>query len=119
MADLVVGASDLAKYLGVTFTTDQEARADFLIGQIILLCEAVVKPLPAEAMPVVLDAAADAYVTPPGALTAEMIGPYQASRRPGGLYLSKAQRSSLKLLAGGGGAFSIDLIPGYPDARFT
>lgn len=114
---LVVTPDDLALYMGLDSINND--RAQLLIDQIILLCEAVVSPLPAAASPVVLDAAANAYATPPGSITSELVGPYQATRRPGGLFLTKGQRATLRLLSGGGSAFSINLLAtGYPDSQF-
>lgn len=117
MADLALTSADLELYMGIEAIDD--GRAEFLIEQIMLLVGAIVTPVPGAASPVVLSAAARAYSTPPGAASSEMVGPYQATRPSGGIYLTKGERASLRLLTGGGGAFSFDLLPvGYPETSF-
>lgn len=100
---------DLALGLGGTIDTD---RAQLLIDKAVGLCETVVSPLPdtAGVDAVVLDIVAAAYMNFASAKS-QTIGPYTVSGAPGGLYLTKQQRSVLRRAAGRGGAFSIDTMP--------
>jgi hypothetical protein len=116
--DLLLEPSDLALYMGVDEIN--EDRAEFLIAQVMLLAGAIVSPVPQGASPVILSAATRAYATPPGAASSELVGPYQATRPSGGIYLTKSERAALRLLTGGGGAFSFDMLPaGYPESVFA
>lgn len=87
-------------------------RADLLLEQAVALCETVVKPLPDRATAVVLSVAGRAYVNPQQ-VSYETIGPMSVQRPSGsgGLYLTKADKTALKSLAGRGGAFTIDPTP--------
>jgi hypothetical protein len=87
-------------------------RADLLITQAVALCETVVKPLPDQATAVVLSVAGRGYVNPQQ-VSYETIGPMSVQRPQGsgGLYLTKADRTALKSLAGRGGAFTVDPTP--------
>jgi hypothetical protein len=87
-------------------------RADLLIQQAVALAETVVKPLPDQATAVVLSVAGRAYVNPQQ-VSYETIGPMSVQRPQGsgGLYLTKADKSALKSLAGRGGAFTVDPTP--------
>lgn len=87
-------------------------RADLLIEQAVALCETVVRPLPDRATAVVLSVAGRAYVNPQQ-VSYETIGPMSVQRPQGsgGLYLTKADKTALKSLAGRGGAFTIDPTP--------
>jgi hypothetical protein len=95
-------------------------RADFLINKAISLCETVVKPLPEGADSVVLSVAGRAFVNP-GQVSYETIGPMSVQRPTGsgGLYLTKADKSALKSLAGRGGAFTVDPTPTTADPSPT
>jgi hypothetical protein len=95
-------------------------RADFLINKAISLCETVVKPLPEGADSVVLSVAGRAFVNP-GQVSYETIGPMSVQRPTGsgGLYLTKADKSALKSLAGRGGAFTVDPTPATADPSPT
>lgn len=101
-------AEDLGTYLDLGEIDG--TRADLMIGLAINLCLSVVKPLPAEANVVVLSAAGRAYANPQGA-TYETIGPMSIQRPQAGLYLTKAEKASLKAMAGRGGAFTVDPTP--------
>lgn len=105
----IVIADDLGTYLGATVDS---ARATQLIGWAQALCESVVSPLPAGAEPVVLDVAARAYVNPSNA-SQQTAGPFSASYAGsiGGLWLTRQNKATLRRLAGGGGAFTIDTTP--------
>jgi hypothetical protein len=95
-------------------------RADLLIEQAVALCETVVKPLPDQATAVVLSVAGRAYVNPQQ-VSYETIGPMSVQRPSGsgGLYLTKADKSALKSLAGRGGAFTVDPTPETADPSPT
>ncbi|MBB1253174.1 hypothetical protein H3146_07290 [Streptomyces sp. OF3] len=109
-------AEDLALYLGVGEI--QGDRADLLLAQATALAEAVVMPLPDGATAVVLSAAARAYSNPAGA-TYETIGPMSVQRPQAGLYLTKAEKTALKSMAGRGGAFTVDPTPDSADPSPT
>jgi hypothetical protein len=91
-------------------------RADLLLTQAVALCETVVKPLPDRATAVVLSVAGRAYVNPQ-AVSYETIGPMSVQRPQGsgGLYLTKADKTALKSLAGRGGAFTVNPTPATAD----
>lgn len=95
-------------------------RADLLIATAISLCQTVVKPLPEGAEAVVLSVAGRAYVNPQQ-VSYETIGPMSVQRPSGsgGLYLTKADKSALKSLAGRGGAFTVDPTPPTADPTPT
>ena len=115
--ELLLDPTDLELYMGIDDINEE--RAELLIAQVMLLAGAIVSPVPESASPVILSASARAYSTPPGAASSELVGPYQATRPSGGIYLTKGERASLRLLSGGGGAFSFDTLPaGYPESVF-
>ncbi|MFF9175978.1 hypothetical protein [Streptomyces sp. NPDC014793] len=95
-------------------------RADLLLEQAVFLCETVVKPLPDRATAVVLSVAGRAYVNPQQ-VSYETIGPMSVQRPSGsgGLYLTKADKTALKSLAGRGGAFTVDPTPVTADPSPT
>lgn len=95
-------------------------RADLLLTQAVALCETVVKPLPDRATAVVLSVAGRAYVNPQ-AVSYETIGPMSVQRPQGsgGLYLTKADKTALKSLAGRGGAFTVNPTPVTADPSPT
>ncbi|MFE9735483.1 hypothetical protein ACFYO9_34070 [Streptomyces sp. NPDC005863] len=111
-------AVDLALYLGLDEIGGD--RAALLIRQAINLCQTVVKPLPEGAEAVVLSVAGRAYVNPQQ-VSYETIGPMSVQRPTGsgGLYLTKADKSALKSLAGRGGAFTVDPTPEAADPSPT
>jgi hypothetical protein len=95
-------------------------RADLLINSALALCQTIVKPLPEGAEAVVLSVAGRAYVNPQQ-VSYETIGPMSVQRPSGsgGLYLTKADKSALKSLAGRGGAFTVDPTPVSADPSPT
>ncbi|MGW4493746.1 hypothetical protein [Streptomyces sp. NPDC004376] len=107
-------AEQLGLYLGLDEI--QGARADLLIASAVSLCQTVVTPLPGGAEAVVLSCAGRAYVNPQQ-VSYETIGPMSVQRPSGsgGLYLTKADKSALKSLAGRGGAFTVDPTPASAD----
>jgi hypothetical protein len=115
VTDLSVETDDLATYLGAPVDED---RASLLIELAMDLCAAIINPVPDTAKAIVLTAAGRAYSNPTG-VTSEFVGPYQTTRPAGGVYLTKQERSALRLLTGSGGAFNVDILPAnYPDSRF-
>ena len=118
MAFVPPTAEQLALYLGLDEI--QGDRADLLIEQAINLCLSVVTPLPDAAAAVVLSAAGRAYLNP-SQVTYETIGPMSVQRPQGsgGLYLTKADKTTLKSLAGRGGAFTVDPTPDTADPSPT
>jgi hypothetical protein len=106
---VTVAPADLGTYLG---TDLDETRAQYLIDQATALCQSIVNPLPAGADAVVLDVAARAFVNPSNA-SSQGAGPYQVAYGPaaGGLWLTRQNKATLRRLAGGSSAFSIDPTP--------
>ena len=101
---------ELATYLGDS-NIDQ-TRAALLLRLAESLAESIVAPLPDGAESVVLSASSRAYTNPEG-LTSETIGPFNYQRPNGNVYLTREERRTLRRLAGGGGAFSIDMLANY------
>lgn len=118
MAFVSPTAEQLALYLGLDEI--QGDRAELLIEQAINLCLSVVTPLPDAATAIVLSAAGRAYLNP-SQVTYETIGPMSVQRPQGsgGLYLTKADKTTLKSLAGRGGAFTVDPTPDTADSSPT
>lgn len=106
---MTVMPADLGTYLGADV---DESRAQYLVDRAIELCESIVSPLPTGADAVVLDVAARAYSNP-GNVSSQGVGPFQATYGPtgGGLWLTRQNKSTLRRLAGGGSAYSIDPTP--------
>ncbi|MGQ4343599.1 hypothetical protein [Streptomyces sp. SAS_275] len=107
-------AEQLGLYLGLEEI--QGDRADLLVSTATSLCQTIVTPLPEGAEAVVLSVAGRAYVNPQQ-VSYETIGPMSVQRPSGsgGLYLTKADKSALKSLAGRGGAFTVDPTPASAD----
>jgi hypothetical protein len=118
MAFVAPTAEQLGLYLDLPEINGD--RADLLLEQAVALCETVVKPLPEGATAVVLSVAGRAYVNPQQ-VSYETIGPMSVQRPQGsgGLYLTKADKSALKSLAGRGGAFTVDPTPATADPSPT
>ncbi|MDT0608879.1 hypothetical protein [Streptomyces lancefieldiae] len=118
MAFVAPTAEQLGLYLGLSEIDG--ARADLLITSATALCQTIVKPLPEGAEAVVLSVAGRAYVNPQQ-VSYETIGPMSVQRPQGsgGLYLTKADKSALKSLAGRGGAFTVDPTPASADPSPT
>jgi hypothetical protein len=106
----VAQPSDLQTFLGVP--TIDTNRATMMIGLAQDLCETILNPLPANAQAVVLAVAARAF-TNPQAVASEGAGPFHVAYQAGvgGLFLTRADKANLRRLGGGGGAFSIHLLP--------
>lgn len=121
MTALTVAASDLASFLGADI---DDTRAAFVLDLVMGEAGSIVDPVPEGAKGIVLAAAARIYSNPTG-VSQELIGPYQTSR-PSSNLLTKGERASIRRHAGGGGAFSFDLLvdgtgtaTDYPDVRFS
>jgi len=109
VSDPLITPDDLAIYLRDS-SIDVD-RAAMMIEDAQALCESVLSPLPATAAGIVRRIAGRGYVTtttskgaagsPMGAQTTGM----------GGIWLSRNDRADLRRLGGGGGAFTIDLLP--------
>lgn len=108
---LTVTSTDLDTLLGLGGTIDT-GRATLLLGLATDLCTAVINPVPDNARAVVLSMAARAYVNPSG-VQSQTVGPASMafSSAVPGLYMSKGDVSTLRLLAGQGGAFTINPTP--------
>jgi hypothetical protein len=106
---VTVSSADLGTYLGAAVDDD---RATLLLSLATQLCESVVTPLPGGADAVVLDVAARAYSNPSNVQT-QATGPYSATfgALGGGLWLTRQNKSTLRRLAGSGGAFTIETLP--------
>lgn len=116
MADPVASPSDLATLLGEAVVDERAALALRLAQD---KCELFLKPLPItnEARGVVLDIALRAYANITSAHSVGVgtgqvsFGAQNTRSAIGGLYLSRANKAELRLIAGGGGAFSVNLLP--------
>lgn len=106
---MTVSASDLGTYLGAAIDTN---RATYLIGLAVQLCQSVINPLPDGSDSVVLDVVARAYGNP-GNVDQQTTGPFTTSYGTvaGGLWLTRKNKGTLRRLAGGGGAFTVDTTP--------
>lgn len=107
MSTPIATSTDLGTFLG-NDSIDAE-RADLILEMAQDLCESIVSPLPATAKFVVLTVAARTWSNPEGDTTAT-VGPYAVTRAPA-MYLTKSDKATLRRLAGGSGAFSIDTLP--------
>lgn len=112
MSDPLIDPSDLGTYLN---DPDIDAlRAEFFIDQAQSLCESILSPLPDTARVVVTRVAGRGYVSvtsPRQQQLAAAGSPYSAAGGMGGLSLYDEDIADLRRLAGGGGAFSVDLLP--------
>lgn len=106
---VTISSDDLGTYLGTTVDAN---RANYLIAQAINLCTSIVNPLPAGSQAVLLDVAGRAYINPAN-VQSETTGPSTASfgAVSGGMWLTRQNKATLRRLAGGGGAFTIDTTP--------
>jgi hypothetical protein len=115
MSTPVAEPNDLGVYLGVDVI--DVPRATLILQLANDLCESIVSPLPASAKGTVLEVASRVFVNPQNVLS-ESVGPYHVQHGSGtvgnshgGLFLSRANVATLRRLAGGTGAFSIDPTP--------
>lgn len=107
--------TDLETFLGLAAGTINQTRATQMITLAQNLCEAIVDPLPATAISVVLPVAARAYANPTGASQAHLgsaaVSFGGTASGVGGLWLTRAEKANLRRLNGSGTAFSIDTLP--------
>lgn len=112
MSDPIVDPSDLASYFGLASV--DEDRATLLLQLAQDLCESIVPaPLPEGSAAVIFDVVGRVWGNPLN-VTQQAGGSYSvsyAASTPSGLTLTRANTSTLRRLAGGGGAFSVDLVP--------
>lgn len=103
MSNPIATPDDLSTFLGETV---DNTRATQLLGIAQAYCEDIVSPLPASAFGIVLAAAARAYANPTQEVSVAT-GPYTATRAKS-VYLTRAERTSLRRAAGrsGGGSIS-------------
>lgn len=115
MSSPIATSEDLRVYLGLD--TIDAARADLMLTLAHGLCEAIVSPVPAGAMGVELAVAGRAFTNVTSAhqvslgSAAASFGAQNSSMGVGGLYLSRSDKATLRLLAGRGSAFSADVMP--------
>jgi hypothetical protein len=113
MSDPVITPAILAVYLNDP--TIDVTRATQMIARAQALCESVISPLPDGAEVVVERVAGRAYVSTVTTRTAQLIAAgSQIGGQPmgtGGVYLTRADRADLRRAAGGGTAFTINLLP--------
>lgn len=112
----IVTTTDLGTYL--SDSTINVPRAALFIEQAQILCQSVVNPLPDGAEIVVMRMAGRAYETVTQSRYAQAAAagmPFGANpAATGEVRLFPSDEADLRRLAGGGGAFSIDLLPsGY------
>src|SRR5689334_13349078 len=109
--------TDLELYLGLATGTIDTARAQLLLDLAQSKCERITSPLSTAAKDIVLEVAARAYNNVTSAHQAGIgsaqvsYGSPNSSMGVGGLYLSKANKAELRLIAGRGSAFSADTLP--------
>lgn len=102
---VITTVSDLSTFLNVTL---DDTRAQLALDIVEADASSIVNPLPPSAKGVILTAAARGYANPAGA-SSQSAGGSSSSWSPSGLYLSRAERLTLRRLAGiGGGAFSVN-----------
>jgi hypothetical protein len=100
--------SDLQTFLGLSAI--DSTRAAQILGIATQLCQTIVTPLPDAAFGIVLTVAGRAFANPEG-ITAETVGPYSVQRPNPGLYLTRFDKATLRRMAGGTSAFSVDTLP--------
>ena len=113
MGTQIATTTDLSTYLGVEV---DPIRADLILRLAQELCETVVSPAPASALGVILEVAGRAYSNVNSATQLGMGSAYASfgqagSGGVGGLYLSRANKATLRRMSGSGGAFSVDPTP--------
>lgn len=110
MAYATPEADDLAAFLGIDdIDTDRASR---VIGFAEKLATSIVSPLPDGAEVVVLDIAGRAYANPQN-VQQQGAGGFTVSYGAvsGGMWTTRSNVSTLRRLAGRGGAFTIDTMP--------
>jgi hypothetical protein len=108
MSSAIVTPDDLGVYLNLP--TINQTRASSFIDWAQALCESVVTPLPTGAEPIVLDVAARGFSNPTNVTQQAVLNSsasYGAVR--GGMWLTNANKSALRRLAGMTGVFEVDM----------
>lgn len=122
MSNPVAVPTDLELYLGLDAGTIDTARATLVLQLAHDLCESVVSPVPTLAKGVELGIASRVYANATSAhqmslgSAAVSFGSQNSSMGIGGLYLSRADKITLRRLAGRGSAFTADVLPSGADA---
>ena len=116
MSDPVATPEDLGIFLGLESGTVDIVRAAFLIAQAQKKCERIVSPITADAQDIVLEVAGRAYNNVTSASQIGLGSAYASFASTGvggvgGLYLTRANKAELRLIAGRGSAFSADTLP--------
>lgn len=116
MSTPLIVPADLGTYLNDDELDDD--RAAMMISLAQTLCESILTPLPSTAVVVITRVAARGYVTTTSSRQYQLgaaDAAYGTQPGPvGGVYLTQADIADLRRMNGGGGAFSIDLLPtGY------
>jgi hypothetical protein len=100
-----ISSDDLARFIGAPVDDD---RADLMIDLALQACSDYFSDdLPDAAKGTVLSIVARAY-SAPVPVSQQAVGPYSVSGQAGGLFLNKREIASLRRLAGGSSAFSIN-----------
>jgi hypothetical protein len=117
MSNPVATPTDLELYLGLAAGSIDTDRAELILSLAQAKCERITSPLSSAAQDIVLEVAARAYNNVTSAHQAGIgsaqvsYGSPNSSVGIGGLYLSKANKAELRLIAGRGSAFSHDTMP--------
>lgn len=112
MSEPLISSDDLATYLNDP--SIDEDRADTMIADATQACETIVNPVPAAAAYIVKRVAGRGYssaVRGGGKQAVAGGSPFGAVPGAGAIYLTRYDERDLRRVAGGGGAFSIDLLP--------
>jgi hypothetical protein len=115
MSTPIAVASDLGTYLGDPAIDSTRATQSLQLAQD--LCETIWSPLGPTALGTVLAVAARQYANATSANNVALgsghigYGGPGASQGIGGLYLSRSDKTTLRRLAGRGGAFSVSVLP--------
>lgn len=113
----IVTPSELELYLDLPAGTINSDRAFLLIAQAQQKCERIVSPITPLASDIVLEVAGRAYINVTSARQLGIgsahvsFGADTAAVGVGGLYLTRANKAELRLIAGRGSAFSADTLP--------
>jgi len=122
MSNPVALPVDLELYLGLDAGTIDTARATLVLQLAHDLCESVVSPVPVLAKGIELGIASRVYANATSAHQLSLgsasvaFGSQNSATGIGGLYLSRADKITLRRLAGRGSAFTADLLPSGVDA---
>lgn len=115
MSTPIAVPADLATYLGNPNIDTARATQSLRLAQD--LCETIWSPIGPAALGTVLAVAARQYVNVTSANSVALgtghiaYGAPGTSQGVGGLYLSRSDKTTLRRLAGRGGAFSVDVLP--------